>query len=224
MLSSALAKLSFRISSTRTSWRAIVLFVVASISILAALTLFGTFTGDDTYIHLVFARSIAAGQGFAFNPQEPTYGASSPLWVGLLAAVSLITHDFYWTARILSLVFSVLAVISVFLFAYRVTSWDWLSVCVAFVFAIDPHFLKFTFSGMETSLAISLVMLGLYLHMRTWRNTEEAQGFRLWFKVWQHWLGPSVCCSSWVVFSTVCAGFRHPSGVPWLCKCLASTC
>jgi len=40
---------------------------------------------DDSWIHLGFARNLAAGQGFGLNPHEPTPGATSPLWVVLLA-------------------------------------------------------------------------------------------------------------------------------------------
>lgn len=144
----------------------VALAFVALIPVITSLTLYRDFTGDDTFIHLVFARNIATGQGFAFNPGEPTYGASSPLWVLLLAASSLITHEFFWTARVMSLLFSICAVISVFAFAYRVTNRFAVSLGAAMAFAIDPHFAKFAFSGMETSLAISLVMISLYLHLR----------------------------------------------------------
>jgi len=40
---------------------------------------------DDTWIHLAFARNVASGLGFGANAHEPTPGATSPLWVMLLA-------------------------------------------------------------------------------------------------------------------------------------------
>ncbi len=40
---------------------------------------------DDAYIHLVYARNLAAGQGLCFNIGEPSTGTSSPLWVLFLA-------------------------------------------------------------------------------------------------------------------------------------------
>jgi len=43
------------------------------------------FPMDDPYIHFQFARNLATGHGFAFNPGEPTPGATSPLWVVVLA-------------------------------------------------------------------------------------------------------------------------------------------
>src|SRR5437762_9698678 len=41
---------------------------------------------DDPYIYFQFARNLATGHGFAFNPGELTPGATSPLWVLMLAA------------------------------------------------------------------------------------------------------------------------------------------
>src|SRR5690348_13183272 len=45
---------------------------------------------DDSYIHLQFARNLATGHGWSFNPGEPTPGATSPLWVALLAALAAV--------------------------------------------------------------------------------------------------------------------------------------
>jgi len=63
------------------------------------------------------------------------------------------------------LFFSVAAVFSVFILAYCVTRHFSLSLGSALFLAVDPHFAKFAFSGMETSLAISLVMVSLYMHL-----------------------------------------------------------
>jgi hypothetical protein len=40
---------------------------------------------DDSYIHFAFARNLAEGNGFGINPNQPTPGATSPLWVILLS-------------------------------------------------------------------------------------------------------------------------------------------
>jgi len=41
---------------------------------------------DDSWIHLHFARNIAEGAGFAYNPGVPVAGSTAPLWTLLLAA------------------------------------------------------------------------------------------------------------------------------------------
>jgi len=40
---------------------------------------------DDSWIHLHFARNIAEGAGFAYNPGAPVAGSTAPLWTLLLA-------------------------------------------------------------------------------------------------------------------------------------------
>ena len=41
---------------------------------------------DDPWIHLHFARNIAEGAGFSYNPGTPVAGSTAPLWTLLLAA------------------------------------------------------------------------------------------------------------------------------------------
>jgi arabinofuranosyltransferase len=41
---------------------------------------------DDSWIHLHFARNLAEGHGFAYNPGRPVAGSTAPLWTLLLAA------------------------------------------------------------------------------------------------------------------------------------------
>ncbi len=40
---------------------------------------------DDSWIHLHFARNIAEGAGFSYNPGVPVAGSTAPLWTLLLA-------------------------------------------------------------------------------------------------------------------------------------------
>src|SRR5687768_4817323 len=47
------------------------------------------FSLDDSWIHAVFARNVATGHGFSFNPGEPVAGSTGPLY-------SLILAVLYW--------------------------------------------------------------------------------------------------------------------------------
>jgi len=55
-------------------------------------------TVDDTYIHVRFAENLLQGQGFSFNPGEPTPGSTSPLWVFLIALGGLFTDRLLYVA------------------------------------------------------------------------------------------------------------------------------
>ena len=45
---------------------------------------------DDSWIHLHFARNLAEGAGFSYNPGVPVAGSTAPLWTLLLAAGAVI--------------------------------------------------------------------------------------------------------------------------------------
>ena len=62
--------------------RALLLLLLLAAS--AALLPFLHYLTDDTFIHFQFAKHLVQGKGFSFNAGEPTYGATSPLWVLLL--------------------------------------------------------------------------------------------------------------------------------------------
>jgi len=69
---------------------------------------------DDSYIHLVFAKNLAAGHGFSFNPGEFSLGFTSPLWVGMLALTGLIGAEPVSTARLFSALFLCVSAVLVF--------------------------------------------------------------------------------------------------------------
>src|SRR5919197_4892312 len=81
--------------AVRRAWRANVVLALAA-SLPLALFLISErrvagapgFPLDDSWIHLHFARNLAEGAGFAYNPGVPVAGSTAPLWTLLLAAVA----------------------------------------------------------------------------------------------------------------------------------------
>jgi hypothetical protein len=57
---------------------------------------------DDVYIHYQYARNLATGGGFGFNPGQPTSGSTSPLWVLLLSGAYWLSGTLPVPARLLS--------------------------------------------------------------------------------------------------------------------------
>jgi len=70
---------------SRSVFFAVPLFVAAGLFAFYLQGKPSVFPLDDTYIHLVYARNLAAGDGLCFNAGQASFGTSSPLWVGLLA-------------------------------------------------------------------------------------------------------------------------------------------
>src|SRR5262245_32542912 len=53
---------------------------------------------DDAWIHARLARGLSRGNGFSFNPGEPSAASSAPLWTLLLSMPALVGLPFPWAA------------------------------------------------------------------------------------------------------------------------------
>lgn len=69
------------------SLRIVLLFVVAHVAVgYAFLNDTGPgFPLDDTWLHMVYARSFGEGRGFAFNEGQPETGITAPIWTAMLS-------------------------------------------------------------------------------------------------------------------------------------------
>lgn len=113
---------------------------------------------DDAFIHLEFARSVAAGRGFSFNGAL-TYGDTSPLWVLLLSGAHALIPDWIAAGKTL-MALSILAALAATrgmalkLAPQGVEPRLFAAVLVALV-ALNPYFVYWMLSGMEAPLAIA---------------------------------------------------------------------
>ena len=57
---------------------------------------------DDAWIHFQFARNLSNGDGFSYNPGEPTPGSTAPLWTILLTFPALLTDNLMLPGLLLS--------------------------------------------------------------------------------------------------------------------------
>jgi hypothetical protein len=128
-------------------------FALAGV-LLLALVLFLPFLGyvtDDSYIHFQFAKNLLRGEGFAFNAGSPTYGATSPLWVLLLALTGTVvpgaaaTPDaaaalpaLAWIAKAWGAFFTLLTIVWLARLARRLGWEPRFAVAVAFLAALHP--------------------------------------------------------------------------------------
>lgn len=122
------------------------------------------YTPDDTYIYLQYAKNISNGSGFSFNPSEPSYGVTSPFWVLLLSAGFLTCINGLWFAKILDLLSAIAAVI----IFYKLTKFFFeenllIRTISTAVFILNVWFIRWAFTGMETSFAVMLVIWVFYL-------------------------------------------------------------
>jgi hypothetical protein len=114
---------------------------------------------DDTYIHLTFARNIAGGAGFSFNPGEPTYGVSAPLYTLLLTLLSLLFGANPIVAKITSMAFGILTIPLIYRLARRIGLSAPSIIGVTIAWSVNLWLVRWSASGMESSLAVLLLIL-----------------------------------------------------------------
>ncbi len=121
---------------------------------------------DDAWIHLEFARSLARGEGFAFNGHV-VYGDTSPLWVWLLLAVHLVIPNWMAAGKVLTAFGAVFALTGAFRFAEGLTARlgaaesRMFAAAMVLVLVANPYFAYWAYSGMEALTAAGLVCWGL---------------------------------------------------------------
>jgi len=159
-----------------TPWRIASTFGVVPLVLVFLLLVTGHFayTPDDTYIYMQYARNIAEGNGFAFNAGVPTYGITGPLWALLIAAGAAGGLDPYVVAKVFDLVFASAALLAVYLLGIVLLRNRVYAFLSAVVVGLDAWFLRWTTSGMETSLGMLLAVLAVWY---AYRNQYSVAGF-----------------------------------------------
>lgn len=117
---------------------------------------------DDVWIHQVYARSIADGHPFEYNPGEHETGSTSPLWVVLLAPVHLFGLPINLTAKVFCILFTTMAGIAGYKLA-RIIGMDIAGCLFMFIFPLLPYFTFAAVSGSEVPLFILLSLLTITL-------------------------------------------------------------
>lgn len=115
---------------------------------------------DDTFIHLQYARNLAAGHGFVFNAGEHVYGSTSPLWVALLADGMFLGFDGVRVAHVLGFVATLASVALFFNLMRNSLRMPELRALATITWAAHAWMIRWSISGMETPLAVALVLAG----------------------------------------------------------------
>jgi hypothetical protein len=125
---------------------------------------------DDGWIHARFAQNLARGQGFSFNPGEPTSTTTSTLWTLLLAAGYGITHEHLFTGVVINYALALGLCAVVYSLVVALTTRPWLALASALLCAVTVPLPWWILSGMEPPLYAFLALLGILLHLRCWRT------------------------------------------------------
>ena len=136
---------------------------------------------DDTFIHLQYARNLAAGHGLVFNVGERVYGCTSPLWVTLIADGMAFGLDGLLVARVLGLCATLASVVLFLQLMRRSVRLPELRAVATVAWAAHAWMLRWSLSGMETPLAVALTLAGFvaFTEGRQWGSRPVRTG-ALW--------------------------------------------
>lgn len=125
---------------------------------------------DDAWIHQVYARALASGEGFSYNVGQQETGTTSPLWVVVSAPAhwleafgpGAVTGAIKGVGVLLGLA-SVVLLQRITLFLTTSTR---AAVIAAACFACEPRLAFSTLSGMENPLLLCMVLAALFSMLR----------------------------------------------------------
>ena len=125
---------------------------------------------DDSWIHQVFARNLATGHGFSFNPGVPISAATAPLWPLILIPFWYLMGPIA-SGIIIGALLQGLALIAVYKLA-RIMLDNEILAFLSTIFTV----IWGAVSGMETGLFSALSLWGMYLFFKS-KNQGDRYGY-----------------------------------------------
>lgn len=144
---------------------AVALFLVRTRQLAGPVGL-ATFPLDDSWIHLHFARNLAEGQGFAYNPGVPVSGSTAPLWTLALGGLFALLGSHPVVAKGVGLLAALGAAWLAGRLAETWTQQPGLGLLASTLTALAGPMVWGALSGMEVTLAAALVTAALVLNAR----------------------------------------------------------
>jgi hypothetical protein len=121
---------------------------------------------DDSWIHLHFARNIAEGAGFSYNPGVPVAGSTAPLWTLLLALGAVVFGSSMAMAKAIGVITALATALVVRRAAMAWGAGRLAALGAAIALGWTGAMAWGALSGMEVTLAALLVAAALLTHAR----------------------------------------------------------
>jgi hypothetical protein len=117
---------------------------------------------DDSWTHMVYARSLAALRGFEYNPGQPEAGFTSPLWIVALLPASWMARCFgisiVLPAKITGMLAAAAASLAACRLVHRLGFGRGAQLAAGLILAADPTLTFAKLSGMEVALAAAVAL------------------------------------------------------------------
>lgn len=125
---------------------------------------------DDSWIHLQFARNLAAGRGLSYNPGELVTGSTAPLWTALLSLLLPLPGNVLAWTKLLGIALHAAGVSAAWRLARELGLGRGLAAIAAVLMLTTSWLVWSALSGMEVPLFVFLSLWGLLLHIRERRR------------------------------------------------------
>lgn len=137
------------------------------LSVAVHLLFFGDYyyTFDDSYVFHVYARNLAHGAGFSFNPGETSHAATPLLTFVLAAQHFLFGEHALFTAKVVNLGFSLWATLLLFVIAYRLTTNVLVAIGSCVVWSLSPLESILCAGPQDFTLFAFLILLSLHWYL-----------------------------------------------------------
>jgi hypothetical protein len=119
---------------------------------------------DDAWIHLQFARNLAEGAGFSFNPGVPVAGSTAPLWTLLLGAAFALAGPSIVIVKVIGVAVTLAAALITRQAALAWGASGPAALAAALAVLWTGPLAWGSLSGMEVPLAAMLVAAALWAH------------------------------------------------------------
>ncbi len=130
---------------------------------------------DDGWIHLQFARNLAAGRGLAYTPGgEPVAGSTAPLWSALLALAFLLPGNPVGWVKVLGAVAYLGGGLAASALAAELGAGRGLARLAGWLTLATGWLVWGALSGLEIPLFVLLTLVGMRLHARERRRPGRA--------------------------------------------------
>lgn len=157
---------------------------------------------DDSWIHLQFARNIAEGHGFSFNPGVASSGSSAPLWTLLLSLPLWAGVPPLLSAKLLGVALVAATALSAAALTRRLSGDDRAALLAGLAVALTPRMVWAGLSGMEVPLYAALTTLAMLAFVRA---LEDGATLRIDWAVWAGlagWARPETFVAAGILAAT----------------------
>jgi hypothetical protein len=130
---------------------------------------------DDSFIHLQFARSIAAGDGLAFRTGRLVSGSTAPLWTAVLSLLFALPGPLLLWVNVLGAALYAAGAAATWALARELDLSPALAAGVTLLYLLTDAMVWSALSGMEVGLFVALSVAATALHLRERRAASPGR-------------------------------------------------